>query len=286
MRGKAGTPVKITIVRGQEKPFEVSINREIIKTRSVRSEILGEDVLYVRLSQFMETTSADLEKTIKKHTGKDSKITGLILDLRGNPGGLLNQAVTVSNFFLDKGTIVYTQGRDPKNKEFYYAQAGMKLTDLPMVVLVNGSSASASEIVAGALQDHKRAVIAGQKTFGKGSVQTVIPLGDKTGLKVTIARYYTPNGRSIQAKGIEPDFELLAVDPETVKKIKEENKYRSEADLAGHIDNPKDPEVDKKKVSSNLKERLENDYMVLQARGILKLQSMDRDKSMDKDKSK
>lgn len=279
MRGKAGTPVKITIVRGQEKPFEMSINREIIKTRSVRSEIVGEDVLYVRLSQFMETTSSDLEKTIKKHTGKDSKITGIILDMRGNPGGLLNQAVTVSNFFLDKGTIVYTQGRDPKSKDFQYAQAGVKLTDLPMVVLVNGSSASASEIVAGALQDHKRAVIAGQKTFGKGSVQTVIPLGDKTGLKVTIARYYTPNGRSIQAKGIEPDFELLAVDPETVKKIKEESKYRSEADLTGHIDNPTDPEADKKKKGSTLKERLENDYMVSQARGILKLQTMDKDKS-------
>jgi carboxyl-terminal processing protease len=190
----------------------------------------------------------------------------------------LNQAVRVTNLFVDQGIIVYTQGRDPKSKDFQYAQAGVKVTDLPMVVLVSGSSASASEIVAGALQDHKRAIIAGQKTFGKGSVQTVIPLGDKTGLKVTIARYYTPNGRSIQAKGIEPDFELLAIDPETVKKIKEETKFRSEADLVGHIDNPTDPEADKKKKASTLKERLETDYMVSQAKGILKLQALEKEK--------
>lgn len=274
MRGKPGTPVKITILRGQNKPFDLSVNREIIKARSVRSEVLGEDVLYLRISQFVESTSSDLEKIIRKHANEKSAIKGIVLDLRGNPGGLLNQAVRVSNLFVDKGIIVYTQGRDAKSKEIQYAQSGLKLTDLPIVVLVNGSSASASEIVAGALQDHKRALIAGQKTFGKGSVQTVIPLGDKSGLKVTISRYYTPNGRSIQAKGIEPDFELLAVDPETVKKIKEDSKYRSEADLEKHIENNLESETNSKKTTSSLKEKLETDYMVSQARGILKLQSL------------
>jgi carboxyl-terminal processing protease len=274
MRGKPGTPVKILIGRTGEKPFEISIKREIIKSRSVRSEVLGGDTLYVRLSSFMETTAPELEKVIKKNLGADSKIKGIVMDLRGNPGGLLNQAVRVVNLFVDQGTIVYTQGRDSKSKEIQYAQKGVKLTDVPLVVLVTGSSASASEIVAGALQDHKRAIIAGQKTFGKGSVQTVIPLGDGSGLKVTIARYYTPSGRSIQAKGIEPDFELLPVDPEIVRKLKEDSKYRSEADLDGHLENLADELAEKNEKLSTLKEKLENDYMVTQARGILSLQAI------------
>jgi carboxyl-terminal processing protease len=277
MRGKAGSPVKITIGRAGEKPFDVVIKREIIKSRSVRSEIVGGDTLYVRLSSFMETTGSELEKILKKNLGPDSKIKGIVMDLRGNPGGLLNQAVRVANLFVDQGTIVYTQGRDAKSKDVQYAQKGVKLTDLPMVVLITGSSASASEIVAGALQDHKRAIIAGQKSFGKGSVQTVIPLGDGSGLKVTIARYYTPSGRSIQAKGIEPDFELLPVDPELVKKLKEESKYRSEADLEGHLENIAEEIAAKNDKLSTLKEKLENDYMVIQARGILSLQSMKKD---------
>ncbi|MEO5666866.1 MAG: S41 family peptidase, partial [Bdellovibrionota bacterium] len=250
-------------------PFELTLKREIIKSRSVRSEVLGGDTLYVRLSSFMETTGGELEKVLRKETAKDSKIKGIVMDLRGNPGGLLNQAVRVVNLFVDQGTIVYTQGRDAKSKDVQYAQKGVKVSDLPLVVLISGSSASASEIVAGALQDHGRAIIAGQRSFGKGSVQTVIPLGDGSGLKVTIARYYTPNGRSIQAKGIEPDFELLPVDPEIVKKLKADSKYRSEADLDGHLANLADEIEEQNEKLSTLKEKLENDYMVTQARGIL-----------------
>ena len=277
MRGRPGAPVKILIGRKDVKPFELVIKREIIKSRSVRAELLGDDTLYVRLSSFMETTASELEKILKKHAGKDSKVKGIIMDMRQNPGGLLNQAVRVANLFIDQGSIVYTQGRDPKSKDVQYAQKGVKLSDLPLVVLVNGSSASASEIVAGALQDHKRAIIAGQKTFGKGSVQTVIPLGDGSGLKVTIARYYTPNGRSIQAKGIEPDFDLLPVDPSIVKKLREDSKYRSEADLEGHLENIADEIEAKNEKLSTLKEKLENDYMVSQARGILSLQGVKKD---------
>jgi carboxyl-terminal processing protease len=275
MRGRAGEALRITITRGNEEPFELNLKREVIRVRSARFEVLNDDTLYIRVASFTENTSSDLEKILKDHSKADSKVQGIILDLRNNPGGLLNQAVRVSNLFIDEGKIVYTQGRSAESREIQYAQKGVKLTDLPVVVLVNASSASASEIVAGALQDHKRALIAGQKTFGKGSVQTVMPLGDKTGLKVTIARYYTPKGRSIQAKGIEPDFELLPVDPELVKKIREDSRSRSEADLEGHIEDKANlaKKTEEKKFSS-LKERLENDYMVSQARGILNLQKM------------
>lgn len=273
MRGKPGTPVKIVIGRPNQAPFEIVVKREIIKSRSVRAELLGDgDTLYIRLSQFMETSASEIEKVLKKNLVKDSKIKGIILDLRGNPGGLLTQAVRIVNLFVDQGTIVYTQGRDPKSKDVQYAQKGVKLTDLPLLVLVSGSSASASEIVAGALQDQKRAIIAGQKTFGKGSVQTVIPLGDGSGLKVTIARYYTPSGRTIQAKGIEPDFEILPIDPQIVKKLKDDSKYRTEADLDGHLQNLADELAAKNEKLSSFKEKLDNDYMVIQARGILGLQ--------------
>jgi carboxyl-terminal processing protease len=277
MRGKPGSAVKVTIGRKGQKPFDVVLKRENIKVRSVRAVRINDEVAYLRVSSFMETTDTDLERELRKFDG-DKKVKGLILDLRGNPGGLLNQAVRVSNLFVDEGPIVYTIGRDKKKKEIQHAQKGVKVTDLPLVVLVNGSSASASEIVAGALQDYGRAVIAGQRTFGKGSVQTVLPLGDGSGLKVTVARYYTPAGRSIQAKGIDPDVEVLPVDPKTYEEVKAKSKSQREADLEGHFDNeetsessvelttpPEDPEG---RVLS-LQERVEKDYMVGQALGIL-----------------
>jgi carboxyl-terminal processing protease len=167
---------------------------------------------------------------------KGGKMAGLVLDLRNNPGGLLDEAVEVTNLFIDSGVIVSTIGRDRDDKDVKHARSGVARLDLPMVVLVNGSSASAAEIVAGALKDHKRALIAGQRTFGKGSVQTVIPLAEDVGLKLTIARYYTPNGVSIQAKGIEPDIQLDDLDPDAMKMLRRKTRNVSEADLKNHIE--------------------------------------------------
>ena len=209
MRGKIGSKVKLTIRRINEKPLEVTLKREEIKIQSVKNSIKADDVVYIRISSFSEdvdTMTAKAIKDAKKKLG--DKLKGVVIDVRNNPGGLLDQAVNVSDLFLDKGEIVSTRSRNDEDTVKYTAKEGDIAKGLPIVVIINDGSASASEIVAGALQDHKRAIILGEKSFGKGSVQTVIPLGKYGAMRLTTARYYTPSGRSIQAKGIEPDIEV------------------------------------------------------------------------------
>lgn len=209
MRGKIGSKVKLTIRRINEKPLEVTLKREEIKIQSVKNNIKADDVVYIRISSFSEdvdTMTAKAIKDAKKKLG--DKLKGVVIDVRNNPGGLLDQAVNVSDLFLDKGEIVSTRSRNEEDTVKYTAKEGDIAKGLPIVVIINDGSASASEIVAGALQDHKRAIILGEKSFGKGSVQTVIPLGKYGAMRLTTARYYTPSGRSIQAKGIEPDIEV------------------------------------------------------------------------------
>ena len=209
MRGKIGSKVKLTIRRINEKPLEVTLKREEIKIQSVKNSIKADDVVYIRISSFSEdvdTMTAKAIKDAKKKLG--DKLKGVVIDVRNNPGGLLDQAVNVSDLFLDKGEIVSTRSRNEEDTVKYTAKEGDIAKGLPIVVIINDGSASASEIVAGALQDHKRAIILGEKSFGKGSVQTVIPLGKYGAMRLTTARYYTPSGRSIQANGIEPDIEV------------------------------------------------------------------------------
>ena len=221
MRGPVNTKIKLTIMRkGQDKPIEVSITRDVIRVRSVRSQIEGDDVGYIRLTQFNEQTTEGLKKAITDISAKiaDDKLKGYVLDLRNNPGGLLDQAISVSDAFLQKGEIVSTRGRNAEETQRFNARAGDLTKGKPVIVLINGGSASASEIVAGALQDHKRATVVGTRSFGKGSVQTIIPLGSGNGaLRLTTARYFTPSGRSIQAKGITPDIEVLQDVPDELK---------------------------------------------------------------------
>lgn len=210
MRGPRGSKIKLTIHRsGVPELFTVTMARDVIKIQSVKSKHLQDGYSYLRITTFQEATDDGVEKAIEQFT-KDGhgKIKGLVLDLRDNPGGLLNQAVKVSDDFLDGGMIVYTQGRLENQQQKYFSHKKKDFDDYPMVVLVNGGSASASEIVAGALQDQKRAVIVGTQTFGKGSVQTILPLDDQSALRLTTARYFTPNGRSIQAVGITPDVDI------------------------------------------------------------------------------
>jgi carboxyl-terminal processing protease len=236
MRGPVNTKIKLTILRkGVNKPIEVSITRDIIRVRSVRSRLEGEDVGYIRLTQFNEQTTQGLKKAIADIKAKisDKKLKGYILDLRNNPGGLLDQAISVSDAFLQKGEIVSTRGRNAAETQRFNARAGDLTGGKPVIVLVNGGSASASEIVAGALQDHKRATVVGTLSFGKGSVQTIIPLGSGNGaLRLTTARYFTPSGRSIQAKGITPDIQVLQDVPED---LKAKTNTKGEASLRGHL---------------------------------------------------
>ena len=238
MRGPANTKIKITIMRkGQDKPIEVSLTREIIRVRSVRSQVEGDDVGYIRMTQFTEQTTDGLKKAITDITAKVSndKLKGYILDLRNNPGGLLDQAISVSSAFIQRGEIVSTRGRNPEETQRFTAHGGDLTKGKPLIVLINGGSASASEIVAGALQDQKRATILGTRSFGKGSVQTIIPLGSDNGaLRLTTARYFTPSGRSIQAKGIVPDIEVLQDLPDDIK-AKTDTSTKGEASLRGHL---------------------------------------------------
>jgi carboxyl-terminal processing protease len=207
LRGPRGTQVTITIMRpGFTEPQDFTVTRDVIPIRSVRSRLLEEGYGYIKINQFIEKTHPDLKKALEQLEGKEGKLKGLVLDLRNDPGGLLEQAVKVTDEFLDSGLIVYTEGRVEGQKMKFYAQKKERERDYPMIVLVNAGSASASEIVAGALQDHGRAVILGTPTFGKGSVQTIIPLEDGSALRLTTARYFTPKGRSIQAQGITPDI--------------------------------------------------------------------------------
>jgi carboxyl-terminal processing protease len=236
MRGPVNTKIKLTIMRkGSDKPIEVSIMRDVIRVKSVRSHAEGDDVGYIRITQFNEQTTDGLKQAINdlnSQLGAD-KIKGYVIDLRNNPGGLLDQAISVSDTFLDKGEIVSTRGRNAEETQRFNARPGDMTKSKPLIVLINGGSASASEIVAGALQDHKRATLVGTRSFGKGSVQTIIPLGAGNGaLRLTTARYFTPSGRSIQAKGIVPDIEVLQDVPDD---LKNRTDTKGEASLRGHL---------------------------------------------------
>ncbi|MHC5655019.1 S41 family peptidase [Stappia sp.] len=235
MRGPVNTDIELTVRReGQAKPLKLSITRDIIRIRSVRQRAEG-DVAYIRVTQFNEQTFDGLKDAmdeLSKEIGPD-KLKGVVLDLRNNPGGLLDQAIAVSDAFLERGEIVSTRGRNTAETQRYNARSGDLAEGLPVIVLINGGSASASEIVAGALQDHKRATLLGTRSFGKGSVQTIVPLGANGAIRLTTARYYTPSGVSIQAKGITPDIELLQKLPDELKGEAVETK--GEAGLKGHL---------------------------------------------------
>ena len=248
MKGRRGTKIVLTVVReSEEEPKDIAIVRGSVKIRSVKSTDLDEGFLYVKITSFIENTSRDLEKALADTQKKAGSIKGLILDLRRNPGGLLDQAVKVGDLFLKDGqTIVSTIGRDVKNKEVLSASKRSKYENFPIIVLMNEYSASASEIVAGALQDNKRALVMGEKSFGKGSVQSVIKLGDGSGLKLTVARYYTPSGRSIQAEGIAPDLTSDEVDTDALQKAIVKNKGPREKDMSGHLLSEKEKEALKK----------------------------------------
>ncbi|MEZ5435089.1 MAG: S41 family peptidase [Pseudomonadales bacterium] len=233
MRGKVGTPIALTIMREkQEQPLEFNLVREIIKTRSVKEKFLAPGYAYIRIAQFQASTTEELKRALTT-LEKQENIRGLVLDLRNNPGGLLDEAVGVSDVFLNKGLIVYTKGRIPSSNTRFNASAGEMLSKVPMIVLVNQGTASAAEIVAGALQDNHRAKILGTNTFGKGTVQTVVPISEKKGIKLTTALYYTPNGRSIQAEGIKPDI----ADRDNTLSVAQSNALTSEASLDKHIAN-------------------------------------------------
>jgi carboxyl-terminal processing protease len=235
MRGPVNTKIRLKIMRkGQENPVEITIMRDIIRVRAVRSKT-EDDVGYVRITQFNEQTSENLKKAISDLTTQitPDKLKGFVIDLRNNPGGLLDQAISVSDAFLEKGEIVSTRGRNAEETQRFNARPGDLIKGKPVIVLINGGSASASEIVAGALQDHKRATVLGTRSFGKGSVQTIIPLGSGNGaLRLTTARYFTPGGRSIQARGIVPDIEVMQEVPD---ELKQRTETKGEASLRGHL---------------------------------------------------
>ena len=267
MRGKPGTKVKLTIRRLNEKPFDVTLKREEIKTQSVKSDI-KDDVLYIRIGSFSEDVDKDVKKAFEK-AKKDRKepLKGIVLDVRNNPGGLLDQAVAVSSLFLDQGEIVSTRARNEEDTIRYSAK-GKDITEgLPIVVLINNGSASASEIVAGALQDHKRAVVLGEKSFGKGSVQTVVPLGNEGAMRLTTARYYTPSGRSIQATGIEPD---IVVHPAKLEEYTNEYGF-SEAEYTNALKNETiTKEQNKDKTKDAEEENWRDDYQLSRAVDLVK----------------
>ncbi len=267
LRGPRGSKVTITVMReGFTKPKEFTVVREVIPVRSVRHELLQKNYGYIRISQFQEKTDGEFEKAMKALEDESKgSLKGLVLDLRNNPGGLLDQAVKISDRFIDSGLIVSVEGRKDDQKIKFYAHPDGQLSRYPLVVLVNGGSASGAEIVAGAIQDHGRGILLGTQTFGKGSVQTIIPLKDGSGLRLTTARYYTPSGRSIQAKGIVPDFTVKPLRPEEEKETVAP-KLPSERDLERHLidvekgglkekEKPKKEEVKEKKPFDNQLER-------------------------------
>ena len=281
MRGEPDTDVQLTIVRKNTKPFVVDITREIITITSVKGYLLEEDIGYIRISSFQNPTADLLKDTLSKLVKENDRyLESLILDLRNNPGGVLEGAVDVSNLFIDKkGLVVYTEGRIPSSKLKFKTEPGDIMLGSPIVVLINEGSASAAEIVAGALQDHNRAIIMGSTSFGKGSVQTIIELEDGYGLKVTTARYYTPSGRSIQAKGIEPDIALknISLENEKEKSVID----TKEKDLNGHleVEDPSKLSFDEIIVAQENKqaeedkiaiEKLKKDYFVHEASNLLK----------------
>ena len=265
MRGEPKTDIDLKIRRGEEV-FDVTITRDIIKIQAVKWEMKADDIGYIRISSFSDNTSSGLKQAVKEL--KASKPSGYILDLRNNPGGLLTQAIAVSDAFLERGEIVSTSGRNGSDTERFNAKSGDITDGAPLLVLINGGSASASEIVAGALQDHKRALVVGNTSFGKGSVQVILPLSiAKHGLKLTTQRYYTPSGKSIQAKGITPDIKIV---PSTVTPI-EQGYRRSEAELPKALDSEdtKTEEADTDKVAKTDAEK-DDDYVLTRAIEIIK----------------
>lgn len=284
MRGPAGSKTILTILRnGVSAPFEVPLKRDVITVASVRGELLEPGYGYIRISQFQSRTGEDLQKELAKLNASRKELQGLILDLRNNPGGLLQASVHVVNEFIDEGLIVYTQGRLPNAYSRFMANDSKPANSTPLVVLINGGSASASEIVAGALQDHRRAVIIGTRSFGKGSVQTVLPLSEESAIKLTTARYFTPSGRSIQAQGIEPDIIVERARIETLAPGIE----ITEADLAGHLgsgDGQESTSVSRKAEKGQREGLAADDNQVYEALNLLKgmyIMSMPKTASSD-----
>lgn len=275
MRGKPGTDIKLTVIReGASEPMQFKLTRDIIKIQSVRSRAEN-DVIYLRVTSFSEKTSENLlAEYAKQKKAVGDKLVGVVLDLRNNPGGLLDQAIEISDAFLERGEVVSTRGKIADSSRRYNATAGDITGGLPIVVLINGGSASASEIVAGAMQDHGRGIVMGTKSFGKGSVQTVIPLPEDSAMRLTTSRYYTPSGHSIQAKGITPD---IIVEPAKVEKIKDRERD-SEADLNGHLANDEKtaPSAPKAETGADVKggkaddATLEKDYQLSRAVDLLR----------------
>jgi carboxyl-terminal processing protease len=271
MRGPKNSPIKITVMReGVDQPLDFNLLRDLIKVQSVRTRILEQDYFYIRLAQFQLDTGKDVAKKLREQLKKNPDTKGVILDLRNNPGGVLQASVEVADAFLDGGQVVYTQGRLDNSNIGYNAEAGDITNNLPLVVLINDGSASASEIVAGALQDHKRAVIMGTRSFGKGSVQSVIPISNDRAIKLTTALYYTPNGRSIQAQGIEPDVDVERVEITAIQKGLD----TTEADLARHLGNSKGGKESTSKDRANKRissaELLKEDNQLHEALNLLK----------------
>ncbi len=269
MRGEPDTAITLTVVRdGIQQPFEVKITRAIIQVRSVRSEMLEQGFGYLRITNFQSATGEDVRKAVgelKKESG--GKLNGMVLDLRNNPGGVLGAAVSVSDAFLNKGKVVYTEGRARDAALDFNATPGDILNGAPLIVLVNAGSASASEIVAGALQDHQRAVVMGSPSFGKGSVQTIFPMSNNTAVKITTARYYTPAGRSIQAEGIIPD---IKVEPLHVTRNEENRRQLKEADLSGHLSNGRQPAPTEEQEEDGDEPLASRDYVLNEALNLLK----------------
>ena len=280
MRGKPNTPITLTIVReGVRKPLKIKLVREVIQVKSVKSRLLEPGFAYVRITQFQAKTAQSLQQELQTLEQQNkAPLKGLVLDLRNNPGGVLNGAVDVADDFLEDGVIVETKGRGNGSDQSYKATPGDLLKNASMVVLVNGGSASASEIVAGALQDHHRALILGERTFGKGSVQTILPLGNGTAVKLTTARYYTPSGRSIQAAGIDPDIKLKPLKVEADNGS--ESDFIKESDLNGHLRNDRADQIDNtppdhlpdstKLVAPADGNLVQNDYQLYEALNLLK----------------
>ncbi len=272
MRGKPGTMIELSVMReGKDEPMRFNIKRAIIKVQSVKSQLIEPGFGYVRVSTFQSKTATHLKSAIEELKQKNSgDLHGLILDLRNNPGGVLNAAAEVSDLFIDEGKLVYTEGRIDESHFEFNAKPGDVLKNAPMVILINVGSASASEIVAGALQDHKRAIVMGQKSFGKGSVQTIQELRNGGAVKFTTARYFTPNGRSIQAQGIEPD--IILRDMLVTQQSNHTAGQIKEADLAGHLANPdqKSNEKDRSQDVTNNMTNLKQDYKIHEALNLLK----------------
>lgn len=285
MKGKNGEKIKLGIMRdGFEEPKPFVIKRDVVKLHSVKYVDLDDGYGYIRLTSFIENSAREMKEKLQELKNKHKNIKGIILDLRRNPGGLLDQAVQISNLFMERGVIVSTIGRDKNKKEIIQAKSPGAFSGFPVIVLINESSASASEIVAGALKDNKRALIMGKRSFGKGSVQSVVKMGDGSGLKLTVARYYTPNGISIQAEGITPDIEVDEVDAAALEKALNQKSVKREADIEGHL--LSEAEKNKKKAANkpanswwrkyDTKDKTDkqsliaNDYQVLQAYNYIK----------------